>query len=1020
MDPETGRRTVNLHKDQLGKVDDVLVNGESVLNEDNEAEITIPEKVSDLPNDADYATKQEAQQMVDDAKIDTVSVDYQEDGGAPDASASFEDGELAFSLKNMKMKFSDLTAADKAELKGEKGDQGDSAVYNPDDPDTPDFVMANTTGQSTTKAMTQKAVTDELIKDDVVFDLSSFDKIKYRFSNDGEWLSDNNCNSCFINVSPGDVYLLKANENFVISYAFLIRDNHTETTPAYAGGATTYSNVSSGGVEMVTVPNDATLLYICLNIGANSYAPAKVAKLTTVKDIQSSLVNKSKQMDDQIRKQGTILGDVEELEIPIMNISWVQGSVNRDGSDYVSSVTLRSGFIYADDDKIRISCAEGYFIKHILSHNTASKTDVDKLVYWGNAYGGFDKTVTSYEFWGEGKFYRCTIGKVNGSGLTPSDAANVSLTSIETITKDAGGKVTFNDVAKKVATKKLAHIDYFYGFISYFQGGINISSSNAPTTYHRKYEIDDTSKVYYADLRVFPQPEKVPCGVAYYDSESNFICSQYISEGTAMTLEKARLNVPENTKYIYILGCDNTGDTGYVIPQLYVDEFQSKVSPVGNYLSPIAEFSFLGNGNTLVDSATIPVPGNSHILVKMSYDSWTMPDPEAGTYAIWTQEYFANNTQTQNRGWLQNEFEEIEQYEFITRKNTNRIKFSIRAVAGEVIHFSVFKIVDKKEDVNLKGTPPASGIIYDVCKVNKMAYHNISGISTAVEGEEVDSAWAAMFPSTYKPTGKPTQVIAMLHGAGGYVTPTVMGYSGNDWKGWRNAYLSAGFAVMEINGWGVSSTSDEKSTHWGCPAALETLDKAFETMRERYNVSDKMLIHGTSMGGATAWAYGLNYPGKVLAMGLFSPATIARFMLSTTGAGHTTSLTSWQYANLAEAVEEDFQRIVGFDPIIRALRFKDGLISPISQLAGHDITQYENSDEYMLVGQALSFPVRIWHGTSDATVEFALSQTIADAYQRGGQNVTLRSCPSKGHELCTGNVQYVIDEAVEYFKRFSE
>lgn len=46
--------------------------------------------------------------------------------------------------------------------KGEKGDQGDSAVYDPSSPDAPDFVMANTTGQSTTKAMTQKAVTDEL------------------------------------------------------------------------------------------------------------------------------------------------------------------------------------------------------------------------------------------------------------------------------------------------------------------------------------------------------------------------------------------------------------------------------------------------------------------------------------------------------------------------------------------------------------------------------------------------------------------------------------------------------------------------------------------------------------------------------------------------------------------------------------------------------------------------------------------------------------------------------------------
>ena len=95
-------------------------------------------------------------------EIDSVTVDYQEDGGSPNASAQFESGTLAFSLKNMKMKFSDLTAAEKAEITGPQGEQGDSAVYNPEDPDAPDFVMANTTGQSTTKAMTQKAVTDAI------------------------------------------------------------------------------------------------------------------------------------------------------------------------------------------------------------------------------------------------------------------------------------------------------------------------------------------------------------------------------------------------------------------------------------------------------------------------------------------------------------------------------------------------------------------------------------------------------------------------------------------------------------------------------------------------------------------------------------------------------------------------------------------------------------------------------------------------------------------------------------------
>lgn len=159
-------KIAKIDSSQFGKVDDVKVNGTSVVS-NKEANITIPEKVSDLPNDADYATKSElttglaAKQDTITAVVDPTIAD---DGGNPSASVDFEGGEMAFAFKNLKLRFSDLTAADKAELKGGKGDQGDSAVYDPSSPDAPDFVMANTTGQSTTKAMTQKAVTDIVTK----------------------------------------------------------------------------------------------------------------------------------------------------------------------------------------------------------------------------------------------------------------------------------------------------------------------------------------------------------------------------------------------------------------------------------------------------------------------------------------------------------------------------------------------------------------------------------------------------------------------------------------------------------------------------------------------------------------------------------------------------------------------------------------------------------------------------------------------------------------------------------------
>lgn len=153
-------KIAKIDSSQFGKVDDVKVNGTSVVS-NKEANITIPEKVSDLPNDADYATKPELAIGLA-AKQDTITAVAEptiaDDGGNPSASVDFEDGEMAFSFKNLKLRFSDLTPEERATLKGDKGDKGDSAIFTGEG--EPWSGLKNATGQSTTEPMSQKAVTD--------------------------------------------------------------------------------------------------------------------------------------------------------------------------------------------------------------------------------------------------------------------------------------------------------------------------------------------------------------------------------------------------------------------------------------------------------------------------------------------------------------------------------------------------------------------------------------------------------------------------------------------------------------------------------------------------------------------------------------------------------------------------------------------------------------------------------------------------------------------------------------------
>lgn len=234
-------------------------------------------------NDTTYNIKDEvARQGLEEKqdKIDSVSVDYQEDGGSPDASAQFEDGALAISMKNMKMKFSELTEEEKAELKGQKGEPGDVGIYNPEAPDAPDFVMAQTTGQSTTKAMTQKAVTDELLYDfSKEIDFSEYTPIHayiYPASNGQVQWRDDSSNYCyFIPVTPGTFIKLVdrgANE-LGYQWCFLSTDEWTDfgivTTAVESGDGNNWSTAT----QTFCVPQGAAFLYVRYKAGGVVITP---------------------------------------------------------------------------------------------------------------------------------------------------------------------------------------------------------------------------------------------------------------------------------------------------------------------------------------------------------------------------------------------------------------------------------------------------------------------------------------------------------------------------------------------------------------------------------------------------------------------------------------------------------------------------------------------------------------------------------------------------------------------------
>lgn len=156
---------------------------------------------------------------------------------------------------------------------GTKGGQGDSAVYDPSSPDAPDFVMANTTGQSTTKAMTQKAVTDEiqaLRQETTVWDyeairMANYEVITHYINSSDVWAAQSYSTvknqSMLIPINGGETFRIEhTSGNSGHNIEFLVNGfTQDGDMPVFATGERHGFSVED---EILTAPITARYMYV--------------------------------------------------------------------------------------------------------------------------------------------------------------------------------------------------------------------------------------------------------------------------------------------------------------------------------------------------------------------------------------------------------------------------------------------------------------------------------------------------------------------------------------------------------------------------------------------------------------------------------------------------------------------------------------------------------------------------------------------------------------------------------------
>ena len=169
---------------------------------------------------------------------------------------------------------------------------------------------------------------------------------------------------------------------------------------------------------------------------------------------------------------------------------------------------------------------------------------------------------------------------------------------------------------------------------------------------------------------------------------------------------------------------------------------------------------------------------------------------------------------------------------------------------------------------NTKKGEPISGAKEREYIFFKVKFNNFRVVFSTDENEVLDRfvedecECVLTLPAGYSADGEPTPLIIACHGAGSRVCAENNLVGGVEQV---SACVDAGYAALDVNGSVLHGSS------MGCPEHIFALYKAYKYAIRHYNLSERVLIAGASMGGHTALNFANMFPSISLAIGIFYP-----------------------------------------------------------------------------------------------------------------------------------------------------
>ena len=283
--------------------------------------------------------------------------------------------------------------------------------------------------------------------------------------------------------------------------------------------------------------------------------------------------------------------------------------------------------------------------------------------------------------------------------------------------------------------------------------------------------------------------------------------------------------------------------------------------------------------------------------------------------------------------------------------------------------------------------PYSAGTIFFTVNVNQ-DFADTTSITTATnDSETMKPVYCALkLPTNYSNEGTPTKIAVVMHGAGGKVTDNNAG----EMKLFMEL-VNNGYAIFDVNG-SNNEYTDGTSDHMGSSRTISAYLKAFEWIKNNYNVEDKLYVHGHSMGGLTALNFAAKNPYLCKVLGLYHPVVDMY---------NQAWLHPW-FSSTKQAIASEYNfddktgntyekdKVIGYNPIENNSILIDG-------------TRYNY----------LPCPIKIWHGNADTTVSLSGSQEYIKALKNNGCEAHLRVVDKVTHSY----VNSMHKELVMWFNR---